>query len=65
MDSRAFCQGAIIAEAVACRLHTPQKVFILLHMNSRSQTLALTSAPSLLLASSLLLAGLLLRASAN
>jgi hypothetical protein len=37
-------------------------------MNSRSQTLAsfaINAAPSLLLASSLLLAGLLLRASAN
>jgi hypothetical protein len=34
-------------------------------MNSRSQTLASITAPSLLLASSLLLAGLLLRASAK
>jgi hypothetical protein len=39
-----------------------------MYMNSRSQTLApfaTNTAPSLLLASSLLLAGLLLRASAN
>ena len=62
---------AIIAEAAVVRLRTthhkrnlryPRKVFIFTNMNTRSQALAVSA---LLLPSSFLLAGLLLRASAK
>ena len=59
-----WCESAIIAEAPsACRdLRYPQKAFIFLIMSFSTQALAVIA---LLLSTSLLLAGLLLRASAK